>query len=154
MKSTDMAEPLQLDADIEPEETHEETPDSGPDPGDNTPVSTEVLAARLIDLRDDNITKLRELATFRRRPNPELVAQMRLDALLDLVLDDLGRVRFELIFETRIAEMLDGALREARQAELLDGTGIGAAIGQPMPPMPGGPQDSGPPPGGGLILPG
>ncbi len=106
-----------------------------------------VLGARLIDLRDHNVAKLRELAGFRRRPHPELVASMRLDALLDLVLGDLDRIRFELLFEQRIAELLDNALAEARRSELLDG------VGQPMPQMPG-VQDNGRPPGSGLIVPG
>jgi len=98
--------------------------------------SDEMLAARLRLLIEQNKAKVQQLLAAQMMPDPRSVLTIRLDTLLDLIFTPSERLRFNVLFESKMSTFLDRCLAERSRADLL------APLATP----------AGPPPGG-LILP-
>lgn len=75
-----------------------------------------------------NKQKLTALSTMGAGIDPTGVMARRLDLFLELFLDESQRLQFEYAFETRMSEVLDGALAQVRAAQLT--AGVGQAVQQ------------------------
>jgi hypothetical protein len=76
---------------------------------------------QLAGLRDTNTKKYRSLLGQKLLLNPQGVLTTRIEALLDLLFDADGRLAFDLIFEEKMTGLLNEALADARQADILKG---------------------------------
>lgn len=102
------------------------------------------LQAELAEVCATNAAKQKELAGMGVRADPDSVIMQRVNTLLDLALDPVSRLRFELAFERGMTQSLERCLVEARKLLLARGSGQ----------TPTGPQPSGSAPVTGLIMPG
>ncbi len=92
--------------------------------------ASEVLQGRLEKLVADNRTKHQRLIAAGSVPNPQAILLMRIETLLDLTLTPAERLRFDVLFETRMSVLLDRLLAEqARGGLLVPATGPGPRSG-------------------------
>jgi hypothetical protein len=82
-----------------------------------------VLRTQLDQLRQHNQVKYQELTMprpdgQRAMPDPLGVLALRLNTLLDQLLDEATRVRFDVAFEQNMSQALDDMLAEKRKADL------------------------------------
>lgn len=97
---------------------------------DNTRAT---LEKQLADVRVTNHAKYKSLVQQGFTPTAEAILMARLETLLELLLNEDGRLGFDLAFERRMTDILNDTLAAARQQALLGNGG---------------------PPSGGLIVPG
>lgn len=76
------------------------------------------LRARLGSLRDRNRSKYQALLTLGAMPEPGGILNLRINTLLELLFDERQKLRYDVLFETRMSRLLDTCLGEARQASL------------------------------------
>lgn len=91
------------------------------------------LAGQLTALREANVAKVLELRGMGRSMNPGNVALVRLETLIDLLLDEDARLQLDVTFETRMGDVLDASLSSVRRSQLatndVPGTNGGLIIG-------------------------
>jgi len=110
----------------EQEEAAEKQPESLHD------FSDEVLRRRLELLSTQNRAKVQQLLSDGRMPDPRSVLTIRLDTVLALIFTPSEKLRFEVLFETRMSAFLDQCLAESSRANLL------TPLNQPCQSAPGG----------------
>lgn len=88
----------------------------------------DVLTARLTTLVEHNQAKYQSLVSTGVMPDPRSVLQLRLEALLDLILTPSERLRFNVLFESRMAGFLDQCIVNRSRSELI------VPVTQPAPP--------------------
>ncbi len=91
----------------------------GQEPATINDFSDGVLQARLAALLADNRVKHQSLVSQGLMPDPRSVLSISLETLLDLTLTPSERLRFQVLFETRMATFLDQCLAQRTRAELL-----------------------------------
>ncbi len=79
----------------------------------------EAMLKQLEAIRKSNHAKYKGLVQQGVTPTPEAILMARLETLLELLLSDDGRLRFDLSFEERMTGILNDALAAARQHTLL-----------------------------------
>lgn len=106
-----------------------------PPPPEQTPTqqldsfSERVLGERLAQLRAANQATYTALLAAQATPDPRAVLAIRLDTLLDLTLTPAERLRFDVLFETRMAAFLEQCHAQRARAGLL--APLAAPTGQP-----------------------
>lgn len=113
MPTTDPSSPLGLSYTTDdPEET----------------LAEQQLRDQLADIIHSNQEKAQQIQRHGATLDPRTVLMIRVNTLLDLLLEPPARLRFDVLFEARMANLLDTALSECRRRDLLGGT-------QPIPPQ-------------------